>query len=257
MKVYSYKPPKVSSTKLKSSRRFKFKFNLKKTLTWVFRLFAVGIFATAMLFLYYAKDLPDPNKLLDRQVPESTKIFARDNSLLYEIHGEYKRTLLNLDQISGDLKNATVAVEDKDFYKHGGISFTGIARAIMVDIMSGKKSQGGSTITQQFVKKSILTDDKFWDRKIREIILAVAIDSRFSKEDILKFYLNEIPYGRNAYGIEAASQSYFNKSAKDLSLAESAYLAAMPQAPTFYNPLGPNRSNLDNRKNTILYLMQQ
>ncbi len=257
MKVYSYKPPKVSSTKLKSSRRFKFKFNLKKTLTWVFRLFAVGIFATAMLFLYYAKDLPDPNKLLDRQVPESTKIFARDNSLLYEIHGEYKRTLVNLDQISGDLKNATVAVEDKDFYKHGGISFTGIARAIMVDIMSGKKSQGGSTITQQFVKKSILTDDKFWDRKIREIILAVAIDSRFSKEDILKFYLNEIPYGRNAYGIEAASQSYFNKSAKDLSLAESAYLAAMPQAPTFYNPLGPNRSNLDNRKNTILYLMQQ
>ncbi|MFA5991114.1 MAG: PBP1A family penicillin-binding protein [Candidatus Doudnabacteria bacterium] len=257
MKVYSYKPPKVSSTKLKPVRKFKFKFNLKKTLTWVFRLFAVGIFAAAMLFLYYAKDLPDPNKLLDRQVPESTKIFARDNSLLYEIHGEYKRTLVNLDQISPDLKNATVAVEDKDFYKHGGISFTGIARAIMVDILSGKKSQGGSTITQQFVKKSILTDDKSWDRKIRELILAVAIDSRFSKEDILKFYLNEIPYGRNAYGIEAASQSYFNKSAKDLTLAESAYLAAMPQAPTFYNPFGPNRTSLDNRKNTILYLMQQ
>ncbi len=257
MKVYSYKPPKVSSAKTKPVRRFKFKFNLKKTLTWIFRLFAVGIFATAMLFLYYAKDLPDPNKLLDRQVPESTKIFARDNSLLYEIHGEYKRTLVNLEQISQNLKNATIAVEDKDFYKHGGISFTGIARAIMVDILSGKKSQGGSTITQQFVKKSILTDDKSWDRKIREIILAVAIDSRFSKEDILKFYLNEIPYGRNAYGIEAASQSYFNKSAKDLTLAESAYLAAMPQAPTYYNPFGPNRTSLDNRKNTILYLMQQ
>ena len=257
MKVYSYKPPKISSAKQKPARKFKFKFNLKKTLTWIFRLFAVGIFAAAMLFLYYAKDLPDPNKLLDRQVPESTKIFARDNSLLYEIHGEYKRTLVNLDQISQNLKNATVAVEDKDFYNHGGISFTGIARAIMVDILAGKKSQGGSTITQQFVKKSILTDDKSWDRKIRELILAVAIDSRFSKEDILKFYLNEIPYGRNAYGIEAASQSYFNKSAKDLSLAESAYLAAMPQAPTFYNPFGPNRTNLDNRKNTILYLMRQ
>ncbi len=257
MRVYSFKPPKLNTSSPKRRRKFKVNFNLKKTLTWIFRLFAVGIFAAAMLFLYYAKDLPDPNKLLDRQVPESTKIFARDNSLLYEIHGEYKRTLVNLDQISPNLKNATVAVEDKDFYNHGGISFTGIARAIMVDILSGKKSQGGSTITQQFVKKSILTDDKSWDRKIREMILAVAIDSRFSKEDILKFYLNEIPYGRNAYGIEAASQSYFNKSAKDLSLAESAYLAAMPQAPTYYNPFGPNRTSLDNRKNTILYLMQQ
>jgi len=257
MRVYSYKPPKISSTRPKAGRRLKIKFNLKKTLTWLFRLFAIGVFAMAMLFLYYAKDLPDPNKLLDRQVPESTKIFARDNSLLYEIHGEYKRTLVNLDQISLDLKNATVAVEDKDFYKHGGISFTGIARAIVVDILSGKKSQGGSTITQQFVKKSILTDDKSWDRKIRELILAVAIDSRFSKKDILKFYLNEIPYGRNAYGIEAASQSYFNKSAQNLTLAESAYLAAMPQAPTYYNPFGPNRTSLDNRKNTILYLMQQ
>ncbi|MBI5530761.1 MAG: PBP1A family penicillin-binding protein [Candidatus Doudnabacteria bacterium] len=263
MKIYSYKPPKVNSAG-KSPRKkifrkfsFKFKFKAKGFFTWVFRLFALGILAAALLFLYYSKDLPDPNKLLERNVPESTKIFARDGSLLYEIHGEYKRTLVELDQISPDLKNATVAVEDKDFYKHGGISFTGIARAIVVDILSGKKSQGGSTITQQFVKKSILTDDKSWDRKIRELILAVAIDSRFSKEQILKLYLNEIPYGRNAYGIEAASQSYFNKSAKDLTLAQSAYLAAMPQAPTFYNPLGPNRASLDNRKNTILSLMQQ
>ncbi len=261
MRIYSYKTPK-SQAVAKNSRagivkRIKNKFKIRSALTWLFRLFALGILALAILFLYYAKDLPDPNKLLERNVPESTKIFARDNSLLYEIHGEYKRTLVNLDQIAPNLKNATVAVEDKDFYKHGGISFTGIARAIVVDIMTGRKSQGGSTITQQFVKKSILTDDKSWDRKIREIILAVAIDSRFSKDEILKLYLNEIPYGRNAYGIEAASQSYFNKPAKDLTLAESAYLAAMPQAPTYYNPLGPNRASLDNRKNTILNLMKQ
>ncbi len=262
MRVYSYKTPKINSEnrKPKSGKKFRFKFgkfNLKKTFTWLFRIFALGVLFTAVLFLYYAKDLPDPNKLLDRNVPESTKIFARDNSLLYEIHGEYKRTQVNLDQISPDLKNATVAVEDKDFFKHGGISLTGIARAIMVDILTGSKSQGGSTITQQFVKKAILTDDKSWDRKIRELILAVLIDSRFSKDEILKLYLNEIPYGRNAYGIEAASLSYFNKSAKNLSLAESAYLAGMPQAPTYYNPFGPNREALDNRKNTILSVMRQ
>jgi 1A family penicillin-binding protein len=262
MRIYSYQPHKENSTK-KSSKGIwpkktgRTKFGLRKFFTWAFRLFAVGIFLAAMLFLYYAKDLPDPNKLLDRNVPESTKIFDRNGGLLYEIHGEYKRTLVALDQISPDLKNATISVEDKDFYNHGGISYSGIARAILVDVLTGKKSQGGSTITQQFVKKSILTDDKSWDRKIREIILAVAIDSRFSKDQILKLYLNEIPYGRNAYGIEAASLSYFNKSAEDLSLAESAYLAAMPQAPTYYNPFGPNRQALDNRKNTILSLMKQ
>jgi len=207
--------------------------------------------------LYYAKDLPDPNKLIDRIVPESTKIFARDGELLYEIHGEFKRDQVNLDEISTYLKNATVAIEDKDFYKHGGISLTGMARAVIVDVRNLNKSQGGSTITQQFVKKAILTDDKSWDRKIREIILAISIDSRFSKDEILKLYLNEIPYGRNTYGIEAASQSYFGKKAKDLSLAESAYLASIPQAPTRYNPLGPNRAALDNRKNTVLLAMKQ
>ena len=190
-------------------------------------------------------------------MPESTKIYARDNSLLYEIHGEYKRTLVTLDQVPDDAKKATIAIEDKDFYKEGGISISGIARAVLADILSLRKSQGGSTITQQFVKNAILTNNKSWDRKIRELILAMAIDARFSKEQILQLYLNEIPYGRNAYGIEAAAQAYFNKSAKDLTLAESAYLAAMIQAPTYYNPLGTHRGDLDNRKNTVLSLMQQ
>lgn len=257
MRIYNYQPSKEEVSKRAKRKLFKFKFNMKKSLTWAFRIFAVGVLCLAILFLYYAKDLPDPNKLLDRNVPESTKIFDRDGGLLYEIHGEYKRTLVDLDAISPFLKNATVAVEDKDFYNHGGISFTGIARAVLIDIMTGEKAQGGSTITQQFVKKSILTDDKSIDRKIREIILAISIDSRFTKEQILKLYLNEIPYGRNTYGIEAASNSYFNKSAKDLTLAESAYLAAMPQAPTRYNPFGPNRQTLDNRKNTILSLMRE
>jgi 1A family penicillin-binding protein len=263
MKVYSYQTrerpifgPIVNSNKgkrPKSKKRFKY----KKLFIWIFRLSAIGIFALAILFLYYAKDLPDPNKLMDRKVAESTKIFARNGELLYEIHGEIKRTLVNLDQIAPTLKQATIAVEDKDFYKHKGISITGIARAVLVDILTGKKTQGGSTITQQFVKKSMLSDQKLFDRKIREIIISLSLESKFSKDEILKLYLNEIPYGRNTYGIEAASISYFGKSSKDLSLTESAYLAALPQAPTYYNPMGSNRQALDNRKNVILGLMRE
>ena len=267
MRVYSYqskeKPAQrqVSRPAIQSRRAGKFKlkwpWSFKKTFTWLFRLFAIGVFLLAVLFLYYAKDLPDPNKLLERQVPESTKIFARDGQLLYEIHGEIKRTLINLDQIPNSAKQAAIAIEDKDFYKHGGISITGIVRSVITDILQLKKSQGGSTLTQQFVKNAILSRNKSFDRKIREIILSLAIESRFSKDEILKLYFNEIPYGRNAYGIEAASQTYFNKSAKDLTLAESAYLAAMTQAPTFYNPLGPNRQTLDTRKNYVLKLMRE
>lgn len=256
MRVYSYTSLQPEQKPGKAKKRFK-KPDLKKILTWAFRVCALGVVAVALLFLYYSKDLPDPGKLLNRQVPESTKIFARDGSLLYEIHGEYKRTLVNLDQISPYVKDATIALEDKDFYKHGGISFTGIARSVVVDVLSGKKAQGGSTITQQLVKNAILTNDKSWDRKIKELILAVAIDAKYSKEQILQMYLNEIPYGRNAYGIEAAAQTYFGKPAKDLDIAESAYLASVVQAPTRYNPLGPNRQLLDDRKNTALSLMQQ
>lgn len=262
MRVYSYQTPKASASGKspkpnRPKRKPRFKFFWKKFFTWAFRLAALGIFLIAVLFLYYAKDLPDPNKLLSRNVPQSTKIYARDGSLLYEIHGEYKRTLVNLDQISPNVKQATIAIEDKGFYKEGGISPTGIVRALLANILSGRKAQGGSTITQQFVKNAILTDSKSWDRKIREAILAIAIDARFSKDQILQLYLNEVPFGRNAYGVEAASQTYFNKSAIDLSLAESAYLAAVVQAPTYYNPLGPHRADLDARKNTVISLMRQ
>lgn len=262
MRIYSYQTPKEKTkVKVKSTTsRFKWKFGKftwRKFFIWIFRLFAIGVVLIAALFLYYAHNLPDPNKLLSRDVPQSTKIYARDGSLLYEIHGEYKRTLVTLDQIPTQAQQATIAIEDKNFYKEGGVAYTSILRAGITDILKLKKSQGASTITQQFVKNAILTDNKSWDRKIREAILAIAIDARFSKQQILQLYLNEIPYGRNAYGIEAASQAYFNKSAKDLDLTESAYLAAMIQAPTYYNPSGPHRADLDARKNTVLSLMQQ
>lgn len=231
------------------------RLNWPKIFTWGFRLFAAGVLALALLFLFFSKSLPDPNRLLDRQVPESTKILDRNGQLLYEVHGEVKRTLVSLDQISAFAKTASIALEDKDFYRHGGISLNGLARSVLVDILSGSKRQGGSTITQQFVKNALLSRDKFISRKIKEIMLSLEIDARFSKDDILKLYLNEIPYGRNAYGIQAAAQTYFGTSAKDLSLAQSAYLAAMLQAPTYYNPLGPNRKALDDRKNYALKQM--
>lgn len=256
MKTYNYTSSKEPKQKNKIKALWK-RLQKYPLFTWLFRIAVAGFLLVALLFVYYSFTLPDPNKLLSRNVPESTKIFDREGNLLYEIHGEFKRTLVELDQISPHVKNATVAVEDKDFYKHAGISLRGVARSVVVDIFSGSRSQGGSTITQQFVKNAVLTREKKFSRKIKEIILSLEIDARFSKDEILKLYLNEIPYGRNAYGIEAAAETYFGKSAKDLSIAESAYLAALPQAPTYYNPLGPNREALDGRARTIMRLMKE
>lgn len=259
MKVYNYKSSKPAQP---SSRYKKLKRKIKNlpwpTIgKWGFRVGAAGILFVAFLFIYYSRQLPDPNRLLGRDVPESTKIFAADETLLYEVHGEIKRTLVNLDQISPDLKNATLAAEDQNFYNHSGISITGLARSVLVNIMSGEKRQGGSTITQQFVKNAVLTREKTFIRKLKEIIISIELEARFSKDDIFKLYLNEIPYGRNAYGIEAASQTYFNKNASQLTLAESAYLAALPQAPSYYNPSGPNFDDLQARQRYILNEMEE
>lgn len=225
--------------------------------TWIFRLGALGILAAAALFIYYSQSLPDPNRLVNRVVPESTKIFAKDGSLLYEIHGEVKRTLVSINDINPFLRQATVAIEDKDFYNHSGISIRGLLRSIYINILNlDIRGQGGSTITQQFVKNALLTRDKYYTRKLKEIILSIELEARFSKDEILQLYLNEIPYGRNTYGAEAASLTYFAKPAKDLTLAESAYLAGIPQSPTYYNPSGPNREALDRRKDIILEAMR-
>ncbi len=221
-------------------------------------LYAIALFLIvgSITFGIVALSLPDPNKLSTRVVPQSTKIYARDGTtLLYEVHGEVKRTLVDPKDLPAYVGQATVAIEDKNFYKNPGVDWKGILRSIFVDIISGSASQGGSTITQQFVRNAILTREKTVTRKIKEIVLAIEIGQKYSKDDILKLYLNEIPYGQNAYGIQAAAQTYFNKDAKNLTLAEAAYLASMPQAPSLYNPNGPNRDKLDARKNTVLDAM--
>jgi len=213
-------------------------------------IFAVGVVA------WVSQDLPDPNKLNTRVVAQSTKIYARDGTtLLYDIHGDQRRTLVELSDVSPAIVQATLSIEDKDFYKHRGISLRGTLRAIFVDILTGRKSQGGSTITQQLVKNSILTNEKSFTRKIKEWILSYQIERRFTKEQILKLYFNEIPYGSNTYGIEAAAQFYFGKHAKELDLAESAMIAALVKAPTYYSPTGNHRDELLDRQHTVLARM--
>lgn len=215
----------------------------------------LGALFLVVVFAWFSRDLPNPNRIADRAVAQSTRIYARDGStLLYQIHGDEKRTVVELNQIAPAVIQATIAIEDKDFYRHSGFSLIGIVRALWRDVTTGS-SQGGSTITQQFVKNAILTSEKRLTRKIRELVLAYQIERRFTKEQILKLYFNEIPYGANAYGVEAAAETFFGKPAKDLSLAESSILAALPQAPTFYSPYGNHTDLLLGRAHYILDLM--
>lgn len=202
--------------------------------------------------------MPDFHGFENRKVAQSTKIFDKtEKIILYDVYGEIKRTAVPFDEIPRNLKNATIAVEDDKFYQHKGISLFGIARAFVKNLFSGKIKQGGSTITQQLVKNSFLTSEQTIIRKFKEAVLAIKTEKRYSKNEILNFYLNEIPYGSSNYGIEAASESFFGKKAKELTLAESAYLAALPKAPTYYSPFGEHGDELERRKNIVLQRMKE
>jgi 1A family penicillin-binding protein len=231
---------------------------LRRLLNFFMWCFVAGILFSIGVFAYYAKDLPSPGKLNKRQVVESTKIYDRTGEhLLYEIHGEEKRTTIPIDQMSEIVRAATIAAEDQTFYQHHGIQFKAIARAAIYDLLGRKVSQGGSTITQQLIKNTVLTPEQTFTRKVKEVILAVELEQRFSKDEILEMYLNEIPYGSNAYGIQAAAQTFFGKDAKDLKLAESALLASLPKAPTYYSPYGSNTEDLKARQEYVIDQMQK
>jgi len=198
-------------------------------------LFLLGSIVTLGAFAWYSRDLPTPDKLIERSIAQSTKIFDRTGKiLLYEIHGDQRRTLVNLEDLPKYIKWATITTEDKYFYEHHGFNPVAIFKGTIIDPLLGKGSRGGSTLTQQFVKNAILTNERSIPRKIKELILSIQIEKKFTKDQILKMYLNEIPYGSTAYGIEAASQTYLGKSAKDLTLSEAATLAAMPKKPSYY-----------------------
>ncbi len=233
------------------------KLNIKNLIPKFILLVILGLIFVVALFAWYSKDLPDPNKIIDRSVVQSTKIYDREGkNLLYDIHGSQQRTLIELKDLPSYVTQATIAIEDKNFYQHQGFSVWAMIRTTITNVLTGKLA-GGSTITQQFVKNAILTNEKSIARKVKELILAYRIEQKYNKEEILKMYFNEIPYGSVAYGIESASNIYFDKSAKDLTIAESATLAAMTQAPSYYSPYGKNREALLERQKYVLGLMQK
>jgi 1A family penicillin-binding protein len=213
-------------------------------------LFLSGALFIIGFFIWVSRDLPNPNQLMDREIAQSTKIYDRTGEhILYDIHGEEQRTMIELKDLPNYIKQATIAIEDKDFYNHKGISIWGILRGVIWQAIRGQRIQGGSTLTQQFVKNAILTSERSIIRKAKEWILAWRIEKKFEKDEILQMYLNEIPYGSTAYGIEAAAQRYFSVNAADLSLAQAAVLAALPQAPSYYSA---NREALIGRQRKIL-----
>ena len=220
--------------------------------------FSVVLVVFGLGFIWIASlKIPDLSDLTERKVVESTKIYDRTGEiLLYDMGQNIKRTLIPFKDISDYVKKAVVAVEDRNFYTHGGFDFEALLRAVWVDIKTFSLSQGGSTISQQVVKNSILTMDKTITRKLKEIILSIKLDGVLEKDEILNIYLNEIAFGGSLYGVEEASQSFYRKSAKDLTLAESAYLAAIINAPTYYSPYGKNKDKLENRKNMVLREMK-
>lgn len=234
------------------------KETVKKTAyigTWVV---VIGAILFLSYFIYLASTLPDPDSIATRRVTQSTKIYDRTgNVLLYDIHGEERRTIIPWEEIPLSARLAVLAAEDDNFYNHGGIDIKGIIRAVSKDVRHLDFSEGGSTITQQLIKKALFTDEKLVSRKIREILLALEVENRFSKDEILWMYLNQIPYGSNLYGIEAASRAYFAKSAPDLTLAESAILAAMVRAPSYYSPYGTHIPELMARKDFLLNRMYE
>lgn len=222
----------------------------------VFIFLAVSLFGL-MKIAQIAKSLPNPQQFIDsRQVSQSSKIYDRTGEvLLYEIYDEEKRTVIPFKEIPDYAKNATIAIEDKNFYSHQAFDWRAIIRAFIVNIQKGRVVQGGSTITQQLAKNAFLSSEQTINRKLKELILAYWIEKYYSKDEILNLYLNQISYGSNAYGIEAASQAFFSKSAKDLNLAESALLAALPKAPTYYSPWGTHSNELMQRKDYVLKQM--
>lgn len=236
-------------------RGFKF---LKFLFISIISLVAIGILGLLLVFVIFARNLPNPSNLEDRSITESTKIYDRTGKIiLYDIHGEERRTVIPFNEIPQSIKDATVVAEDRDFYKHKGIDIKAIIRAAFSNLIGGAKLQGGSTITQQFIKKTILSPEKTFTRKIKEAILALELERRYSKDEILNFYLNQIPYGSNAYGVEAAAQTFFSKDAADLTLAEAAILASLPKAPSYYSPYGDRKDELIQRQRGILESMAQ
>ena len=241
----SYRKTYQKHTRKKKATSFLIKF--------FFFCFFISVVASLSLFTYYAKDFPRPEIFTERQLAQSTKIYDRTGQiLLYEIYGEEKRTWVSLEVMPEHLKQAVIAVEDARFYSHFGIDLKAVVRSILADLKIGRPVYGGSTIPQQLIRSTFLTLEKTPKRKVREIILSLELNRRYSKDRILEWYLNQVPFGQNAYGVEAASQTYFDKPISEISLTEAAVLASLIQSPYRLSPYGENKDGLLARKDYAL-----
>ena len=234
-----------------------------------FKLVITGILLFVLIiismFIFHSRNLPSAEDLKNASVSESTKIFDRDGELLYEVHGNEKRTVVPLSEMSDWIKKATIALEDDEFYSHSGYDIKAIARSgaclalrtvrTILFFLPDCRFSGASTITQQFVKNAYISNEVTINRKIKELILATRVEDTFTKDEILALYLNRIPYGGTLYGVEAASQAYFGIPAKDLSLMQSAIIASIPNKPSKYSPFIGNRDMLLGRAEYALSRM--
>lgn len=207
------------------------------------------------LFAWYAKDLPTPERIADYK-GLSTIIYARDGKPLYDIYAEQNLVPVKLEEVPSYLIDATVAIEDKDFFKHSGFSLRGMLRGALRTMFFGKL-EGGSTLTQQLVKNVLLTKERTLPRKIKELMLSLQIERKYSKKGILEMYLNNVPYGGTAWGVKTAAETYFDKDVTKLNLVESAILAGLPQAPTTYSPFGPNPTAYIDRTKDVVRRMRE
>jgi len=227
----------------------------RKLMTIIFGI-SLLIFLLFNLYLFLLRDFPNPNQLITRERIVSTKIYDRQGRLLYKIYRNQNRSLIKLKDVPLSLIQATIAIEDAEFYQHHGFSFKGILRAFFKNL-KGDKLYGGSTITQQLVKNALLTPERTFKRKIKEVILSLITEKKFAKDEILQMYLNEVGYGGAAYGIEEASQMYFGKSVKDLNLAECALLAGLPVSPSRFSPFGAQPEKAKERQKLVLQRMRE
>ena len=231
---------------------------MKRDLVWAFLfLLFFPFFALGAAFVYYAKDLPRPENFNELAFAQATRIYDRTGEvLLYEVFAQERRDPISLEEVPLHARNAIIAVEDANFYSHVGVDPRGIARAVLTNFKLRSPSQGGSTISQQLIRSSFLSQEKTLERKVREIVLALELERKYSKDEILEFYLNQVPWGSNVYGISAASRLYFQKHPSQLSIAESALLAAMIRAPSYYSPYGLHTEELMARKDYVLRRME-
>lgn len=226
---------------------------LARRMKWGFWLLPLSLILASYLLIF--KDLPSPTRLGAYDIPVSTKVYDRNGTLLFDIFADQNRTPVPLDQIPKHVQEATIAIEDKDFYRHQGINPVGGMLRAITAMVTRKGLQGGSTITQQLVKSALLTPERTVTRKVKEIILAFWVELLYSKNKILELYLNQVPYGGTAWGIETASEKYFDKSVTELTLAEAALLAGLPQAPTLYSPFGAHPELAKERQTAVLRRM--